>query len=83
MRRFLEVGIILLLLSFAVILSGQDSSNLYDRKGIITERGLHGTVPEENIVLLSSEPIDETTLPYDPSHALGKQISFPAEKMDS
>ena len=41
----------------AYFLSAQEnptaSSNLYDRMGIITERGLHGAVPEENIDLFS------------------------------
>ncbi len=44
-------------MSFGICLSGQEnptaSSNLYDRMGIITERGLHGAVPEENIDLFS------------------------------
>jgi hypothetical protein len=48
MRRFLVAGIILLL-GFGIVLMGQEnpteSSNLYDRMGIITERGLHGAVP--------------------------------------
>ncbi len=56
MRRFLAAGIVLLFV-FGVILPAQEnpteSSNLYDRMGVITERGLHGAVPEENIDLFS------------------------------
>lgn len=42
-----------LIVIFVCPLAGQDSSNLYDRMGVVVERGLHGAVPEENVDLFS------------------------------
>ncbi len=56
MRRVTAAAFILLF-HFSLGLSGQEnpteSSNLYDRMGVITERGLHGAVPEEHVDLFS------------------------------
>lgn len=57
MRRVLSAVLIFCLINFSLLLFGQEnpteSSNLYDRMGVIVERGLHGAVPEENIDLFS------------------------------
>ena len=48
---FLLIGF--LLISFQANLFGQSGTGIFDRIGIITEHGLHGAVPEENIDLFT------------------------------
>ena len=54
MRRLGSIGFLIIVLShFLLVNFGHSESGVYDRIGIISEHGLHGAVPEENIDLFT------------------------------